>query len=486
MTPLPSSLSERLRPHQHQPAQELLEILRRFGSGVDLSATGTGKTYVAAAVAKMVNQPTLVIAPKIALTQWQRAAEHFGDSFSVIGYEMLRSGGTPFGRWQHGNPPPREERLFFKCQCCQQINPSGPCYAHHLGIHCLETKVKSHHYGRFIFHPSVKLIIFDEIHRCGLDSLNSDMLIASKPLKVLGLSATAACSPLNMRALGFLLDLHRLTNFEYWARKVGCSRLPGVPGLRWTASKTDQQKFMLAIRDQIIPSRGVRISTEEIAGFPDCQIQAELYDLPAKDSAALNALYLEVAESLNLLEEKKKSDQSPEHPLTKRLRARQQIELLKIPIAAELGEDFREQDCSVVWFVNFRQTVCELQKRFPEALVIDGLDTNSRQNSIDLFQSNHCRELIVNNAAGGVALSLHDLQGDFPRVGLVMPCDSAVTMRQLFGRLARDGGKSAAYYKVLFAAKTVETQMHRALTQKLNNLDALLDGDLQPQNLQFA
>jgi hypothetical protein len=64
-----------------------------------------------------------------------------------------------------------------------------------------------------------------------------------------------------------------------------------------------------------------------------------------------------------------------------------------------------------------------------------------------------------------------------------MPNHSAAKMRQLFGRLPRDGGKSTAYYRVLLAAKTIETNIHRALRTKLNNLDALNDADLNPGNL---
>jgi hypothetical protein len=108
-----------------------------------------------------------------------------------------------------------------------------------------------------------------------------------------------------------------------------------------------------------------------------------------------------------------------------------------------------------------------------------------RQQSIDRFQTNECRELIVNSEAGGVSMSLQDLDGLHPREGFVMPCQSAVTFRQLVGRLPRDGGKSPVRYTVLFAANSVEVPMQRALSQKLNNLDSLNDSDLQTQNLAF-
>src|SRR6185295_11543141 len=154
-------------------------------------------------------------------------------------------------------------------------------------------------------------------------------------------------------------------------------------------------------------------------------------------------------------------------------------ELLKVPVASELGEDYVAKGCSIVWFVNFRATIDELQKRHPDALVIDGSPeaVKVRQQNVDKFQTNQCRKLIVNNEVGGVSLSLQDLDGSHPRVGLVFPPQSAVTFRQVTGRLPRDGGLSPARYRVLFANKSVEVPMHKALSMKLNNLDALNDQD---------
>jgi hypothetical protein len=59
-------------------------------------------------------------------------------------------------------------------------------------------------------------------------------------------------------------------------------------------------------------------------------------------------------------------------------------------------------------------------------------------------------------------------------------------MRQIFGRLPRVVGKSKSFYRVLFAAGTCEVPMHRAVSAKLNNLDALNDADLMPENLRLT
>jgi hypothetical protein len=495
-----------LRPHQIEPHNRLKEILAVHGSAVDKSGTGTGKTYVAAAVAAGSHLPTLIVHPKVAYSTWGRAADHFGERFSQINYELLRAGNTPFGRWS-GGPPKRE--FFFKCQCCQKVvsleNPE-PCYTHPEGIHCIERKSKPHRYGHFIFAPEVKQVVFDEVHRCGgMDSLNAEMLIAAKRqrLRVLALSATIACSPLQMRALGYLLDLHGLDhdviltpsnghplqqrsirpNFYRWLSHYGYRKDPAFHGWKWLVSEAEQREVMLQLHNLIVPARGVRVRCEDIPGFPSCDIQAELYDIDKPEE--MNRLYAEVREALGLLSARAAEDVAPDSPLTRILRARQRIELLKTPIAEELGRDYLDKGFSVVFFVNFRQTIDELCKRFPDAPVIDGTpdSVRTRNQSVEKFQANQCSALIVNNEAGGVCLSMQDLDGSHPRVGLVMPNYSATSMRQVFGRLPRDGGKSKVHYRILFADNTDERPIHRALRLKLNNLDTLNDADLMPVNL---
>lgn len=496
-----------LRPHQPEPVRQLLQILRQHQSAVDLSDTGTGKTFVAAAVAATLRVPTLVICPKIVVSAWHKAAAHFGDTLSVINYESLRMGRSGYGCWQHQTAVDGGATPYFVCQCCQRnLDPARvhnqPCSAHPLGIHCVASRKRPVRYGNFSFHTNVKLLVFDEVHRCGgIDSLNAEMLIAAKRqgIKTLGLSATAACNPLQMRALGFLLDLHgdkhdvmggimpnplppmRLLrpNFYRWAARYGCRRDPVFHGWRWPISAEKQIETMKDIRDSIIPARGVRVRVADIPGFPECTISPELYDID--DANKINGLYGQMAIPLSVLAKRKESDKAPDSAITQMLRARQKIELLKVPIAAELAADDVDKGYSSVIFVNFRQTLDELAARFPHAcLIYGGQKSTDRDYHINNFQNNVRRMIIVMADAGGVGLGLHDTDGRYPRIANVMPNFSAVSMQQIFGRLPRDGGKSKCYYRILLAANTIETRIHRAVSAKRNNMAALNDGDLNP------
>lgn len=389
--------------------------------------------------------------------------------------------------------PPKDIPPSFVCQSCQlPVDPQNisPCYCDApRGIHCIITKKTNWNYGEFRFSSAIGIVVFDEVHRCGgLDSLNAEMLIAAKRqgIKILGLSATAACSPLQMRALGYALDLHTLHpragfGFYQWAARYGCRRDATIgPGVHWLVGAAKQKATMADINSKIIPSRGVRVRTEDIPGFPEREISAELYDI--EDPKIADSLYSEMSEPLRALHDRSSLDIAPESALTKILRARQKLELLKVPIAANLARDYLAKGYSVGIFCDFSETLSQLSRACSCDSVIDG-KRSDRDSVIARFQRNESRLILVQNAAGGICISLQDLDGEHPRIGLVFPTFSIVTMRQVAGRFHRDGGKSKCFYRFMFVANSVEEDVFRAWKLKGNNLDALNDADCMPADL---
>lgn len=206
-----------LRPWQIAPANHLLQILQTYDSALDASGTGCGKSYVALAIAQALRLPCLVVAPKIAISAWRSVSEHFAEPVSIINYELLRGGRTLFGAWNSdAKVTDRRPALYICIRCSRRYtegNIDSLCPYHEHGVHCLEYKRKPANLGHFTFSPAVRLIILDEFHRCGgLNSLNSKILIAAKRQKIkhLLLSATPAQSPLQMKAMGYSLDLFTL------------------------------------------------------------------------------------------------------------------------------------------------------------------------------------------------------------------------------------------------------------------------------------
>lgn len=327
------------------------------------------------------------------------------------------------------------------------------------------------------------MVVFDEVHRCGgIGSLNEELLLAAKRegKRTLVLSATAATSPLNLRALGYALSLHNLTDYYPWISRLGYRKIPGG-SFKWMRSEADQKAIMREIRARLIPSHGVRVTAESIPDFPDVDITAELYDL--KGSGRIDSLYSEMADCLAVLKDKSSLDKNSEHPLTKRLRLREEIELLKVPIAEELTNDSLAKGFSVALFFNFSSALREMRKRLKTDCIVDGSPegVKNREGNVRSFQANKERVILVNSKAGSVHLSLDDLDGNFPRVGYVMPGESAVEMQQIFGRLRRHGGKSKSFYRVVLVSGTCETKIYKAFERNRGNLTALNDGDLRPE-----
>jgi SNF2 family DNA or RNA helicase len=145
-----------------------------------------------------------------------------------------------------------------------------------------------------------------------------------------------------------------------------------------------------------------------------------------------------------------------------------------------------DEGISPVVFVNYTETVEAINKKLSKknkfnnkiAYIVGGQTNKQRDNDIADFQNNVKRIMIVNTQAGNAGISLHDLNGNFPRHTIISPTWSAVNMLQCLGRAHRAGGKTPVIQNILFAEDTIESQICKRVQTKINNLDALNDGDL--------
>jgi superfamily II DNA or RNA helicase len=152
----------------------------------------------------------------------------------------------------------------------------------------------------------------------------------------------------------------------------------------------------------------------------------------------------------------------------------------------EMIEDWFDEGISPVVFVNFTDTVEAIEKQLKKnkkfngliSKIVGGQTDKQRQSDIDGFQNDTKRIMIANLAAGNAGISLHDLNGKFPRGSVISPSYSAINMLQALGRIHRANGKTPCIQKIMFASDTIEEQACRRVQAKLNNLEALNDGDL--------
>jgi superfamily II DNA or RNA helicase len=427
-----------LFPYQEPHANALRESLLANGYALDASDTGTGKTAVASYVAGTIRyRGVLVVCPKAVKHSWEEwlaKVPRYADSHGVVNWEKVRGGNTAF------------------------VSRRGKGFQWALDNDCL--------------------IIFDECHMAkGRGTLNSKLVVAAKDqgIPMMLLSATPFQNPLETQALGYALGLHDgRKGFWKWITSHGCRR--GRFGMEFNGSRAALQRIHCALYPQ--KASRMKISDPEVRKhFKDNNIIADSYTVDKPEQ--INEAYVSIA-AISDLDERMSHD--TDNPLTESLRARQKIELLKLPIFKQLVNDTLAGGGWPVVFLNFRdtaETLDDFLKGIPTYRIDGTQSEGDRALQIEAFQdSTEPSVMIATIAAGGVGVNLHDTHGERPRVSLISPTYNAVHFKQALGRIHRAEMRSTATQKIIFAANTVEEVVCRAVQRKLGNIETINNDDL--------
>ena len=417
---------------QEEAKQFFVDCLNRKINTLDSSSVGTGKTVVAAHIAKELDRPVAVLCPKAVIPSWERELkEHGVDPMFVLNYEKVRNGKT---KWM--------------------------------------SKV-----GKKIMRwslPPDTLVLVDEIHKCkGPYTQNAQLVISlvQQGFTIHGMSATASGDPTEMRALGYMLNLHSLNKPEGLLRSwYGWMMEHGCYQDEWKSWKAGNKNKLTPIRQMMYGRCANKLTP---ADFPDSFRNNRVFVDPTefKDLKKIDKAYEQLGITPAIIEQyiEKGSVTDSEHVLVNILRARQLAESFKVPDIAEMTEDFIDGGNSVVIFVNFTDTVNALCQRLDCPKIDGNQNAAQRQEAIDNFQNDIFPCIVVNIAAGGTGLSLHDVRGERPRISLICPTFNAKDYQQVLGRIHRNGAKSDAVQKVLVARDTIEEVVMKSIKTKLAN-----------------
>ncbi len=460
-------IASKLLDYQVAAVGRLVAALQTYGAALDASDTGTGKTYCALAAAKQLGLKPVVMCPKSVRPSWVKAAEkHFQMEIFVSNYEQFKLGKTPY------------------CEAVKVTRTRKD------GKPVVDKKTKKPVVDTFFKWnlPKDALLIIDECHRVGaINTLNSDIAVAAKDAgaKTMLLSATAADSPLSMRAIGYVLGLFpKVRDFYSFCFKNGVVR--GRFGLEFTGG----QAAMKRIHHQIFGSgEGNRLRIADIPGFPETRIIPEVVDFD--NAVEIQRAYADMEDALSRLAEHEKKDRQG-IVLTEILRARQRTELLKVPTLVQMAKDAEAEGMSVAIFVNFEETLQAVCKALDTDCIISGSQHGDkgdaeREANIQRFQ-----------------------RGDYPRMSIINICFSAKAVRQACGRVHRAVDKNEApqwsadcsrfivcninaggvgvslhhlggkpsIQRIPFASGTVEESAAEAVERKIANIELLNNGDV--------
>jgi len=461
-----------LYPYQRPHARALVRALARYHAALDGSDTGTGKTFCTLFAAKALNLRVLVVCPKAVIPSWIRSIERVGvEPVAVVNYDLLRTGKVReqdgvYSKGKRAGLP--RWRVVDAPYLTVRPNPSrGARY---------EPKVLV----EWDLPPDV-LVVFDEAHRCkNRDTLNTLLLSslagqlrAGRLTWVAMLSATIAEDPTKLFAPGMALGLFD-EPWEFYKRFLpehGCSK--GAYGWECRSPRAAMEKLHGEIYGA---GRGSRMRVVELIArgeFPESQVVFEAYEMDT--AAEINAAYRDLPRALAELAERERQVVTP---LAIRQKARQKVELLKVPTLVEMTRDLLAEGHSVVIFVNYTETLVQLCGALHTTCNIYGMNSaaDNERNRLD-FHENRERVIVCNLKAAREGIDLHDLSGEHPRVTLITPDDSAQNLRQALGRVWRAGG-GRTQQRVVFAAGTVEEAVCENCRRKIANIDALNDGDL--------
>ena len=438
-------IKTKLLPHQIPHVNNLHRAIQRHNRALDASDTGTGKTYSAVALCQLLDLKPFIICPKSVIPSWLQVLEYFGvEHRGIANYELIK------------NCRYYPDKHLHRTRC-----PYMKVYEIQYKKNPKKDAIKKKKYKWDL--PLGTMIIFDESHKCkNVRTNNSDLLfsLSHHPIPILMLSATACDRGKNFQLYGYVLGLYdSLSKAQSWIERLA----------------DHESAQMELVHDLVFPDMGSRMKVRELQGtvFQDNDVRAELIEMKCVK---------EIEEQWKLIEQAVEMLRDKEHRaagLAVLIRARQRMEMLKIPTILRLLREGMEKGYSVVGFFNFTESLRKVAEELKTTCIICGEQTMEERNeAIQSFNNNRSKIILCNIRSGGVGVSLHDVHGGHPRMSIISPTWSAQDLLQALGRIHRAEAKSPAVQRLIYCDEKHEKVVFRAVREKIRNIAMLNDGDM--------
>lgn len=415
-----------LFPYQKEELLKLAHVVSRHPCVIESGDPGTGKTKLLATLCHVNRVSAMVICPIGAISGWFSELENCRvPILGVSNYDAIKTG------------------KYFKT-LEEYINKSRRDCPY-VAIEKVDEEIDFD----WDF-PDKTYIIVDEAHKGKNNiTINSQLLISLKKAIAMGenkpkmfiVSATIADKIECFRVPAYLLGMSQLGKHAYaiWLRQL--------------KQKYPNLKLVEAVHKELYPEYGSRmrkVDLKQFGLFKENYVRAELIEVSPEIEREISAAYADIDDAIRRLRLK---EQGEMNPLTAILRARQRIEMLKLPAIGLVAMEKMLSGKSVICAVNFNESIDNLftqlndfvREEFDSFVTfIRGEQTPTERNyAIDSLQSGKSRVMILNIQSGSECLNLHHVSEDgFPVVTLISPPWSSIKTLQMINRTHRVGALS--------------------------------------------
>jgi hypothetical protein len=507
-------MSLQLRPNQIQHFQKVLEILKKLYFYIDGSETGLGKTYIAAAIAIMLQLPCIVICPKSARNTWRKVfTEYKVNTYQItktrgiITYETLRStkGHQPLHglltRSDLGTHP-----LFYPTQTLTAIIQAG-VFIIFDEAQKLKNDSDQHH---------ASAVIMKHFYTVGSGSLGIVTTTPSPQVR----SRFALLSASLVDKEQHVINLMEMVGFIASARKSNISQFAVQDALNKANqinsfetsrfivnskignSSEDAVEYIYSLFVQSIrPMVMSTIPRPETKAIKD--IRNGYYNMTPEEvivyNKAINRLTLALCnrsrrkELKDMLKLVKDSD-DPENAIlqtnlenTKKddlgditnalimlqeAKMNAMIRVARYLLSINFTHNGNVVTPKLILFADYYRVIDYLMQNLADfnPVELTGRVSEVQQTrNISAFQepNNQTRLIIGNPLVGGLSISLHDVTGLFPRMMFIFPNYRINELHQASGRIFRDGSKGVSIIRFFYGKSNMqEESILNALVKK--------------------
>jgi hypothetical protein len=441
-----SSSGPHLLDSQELHLERLLDIQEHNPQMMDLSATGSGKTYTTLALAKKLGLTLLVFCPKVMVEKWRNLADEFElNLVDAVSYQMLAGKNGVYNHpYLETDPVTGELRV---------------------------TKYLSE-----IFRSLPTLVVVDECQYCKNDSIGtksvskitSSAIDANKKNRVIILSATPfdkeSCADNVMKILGIV----RGTSYFY-DRSTKEFSLTGGQVL-WDMCKSiypdNLDYFTEPVSRTTYHQFSHQVMTHVVAPIISSKMDPPELDFP-HDLA--NGFFEPASqEDAELIKElkyalKKRLREGEEESFSRKdwgefIRVCRGLEAAKIGMVVREARKVLEENPThkVILAAHYITNILALyegMEDYAPGLMYGEIPIKERASTLAKFQepNTEMRVLVVNPSVCGVGVDMDDKDGGYPRHLFIIPCYELIKVVQMVGRVYRMSTKSQPHTRVVYA-----------------------------------